>query len=418
MQIIQNARKSILTFENKTWQKKTGLFDVAQGSYDGAEICEMVGLYILSQVEENFPELNFGLYRDDGLGLTNKASKTKMERLKKRMFKLFKKIGLKITIQTNMKIVDFLDITLNTDGTFKPYMKPNNTIKYVHRDSNHPNMIKKQIPKSVNKRLNTISSSQEQFENAKNEYQEALQKSGYTHKLKYDEKEKQTKKKKQRHKKVIWFNPPWSAEVKTNIGREFLLILDKHFPPKHRLRKYFNRHTVKVSYSTTENMQQEIINHNKKIISQKENDQTENDKCNCREPCDCPLNGKCKEECLVYKAELEDEETPVNYIGMTEGDFKARYNNHKSSFKNENKKDETTLSQTIWKLNKNPKPKIKWSILKKTKPYKPGSRLCNVCNWEIFFLLKAQKDKNNLNSRTELTGMCRHVNKHKLDKIR
>ena len=108
-----------------------------------------------------------------------------MNRLKKRMHKLFKKIGLKITIQTNMKIVDFLDVTLNTDGTFKPYMKPNNTIKYVHRDSNHPNIIKKQIPKSVNKRLNTISSSNEQFESAKNEYQEALQKSGYTNILKY-----------------------------------------------------------------------------------------------------------------------------------------------------------------------------------------------------------------------------------------
>ena len=42
-----------------------------------------------------------------------------------------------------MKTVDFLDVTLNTDGTFKPYMKPNNIIKYVHRDSNHPNIKKK-----------------------------------------------------------------------------------------------------------------------------------------------------------------------------------------------------------------------------------------------------------------------------------
>ena len=266
--------------------------------------------------------------------------------------------------------------------------------------------------------MNTISSSNEQFESAKNEYQEALQKSGYTNILKYDEKEKQKKKKKQRHKKAIWFNPPWSAEVKTNIGHEFLLILDKHFPPKHRLRKYFNRQTVKVSYSTTENMQQEIINHNKKILSQKASDQTKENKCNCIKPNECPLKGKCKEECLVYKAELEDQENPVNYIGMTEGDFKTRFNNHKSSFKNEHKKDETTLSKTIWNMNKNPKPKIKWSILKKTKPYKPGSKLCNVCNWEIFFLLQAQKDKHNLNSRTEVTGMCRHVNKFKLNKYR
>ena len=66
-----------------------------------------------------------------------------------------------------MKIVDFLDITLNIDGTHKPYMKPNNTIKYVHIDSNHPNIIKRQIPNSVNKRLNTISSDKKQFDGAK-----------------------------------------------------------------------------------------------------------------------------------------------------------------------------------------------------------------------------------------------------------
>ena len=48
-----------------------------------------------------------------------------MERLKKKMFKLFKDIGFKINIETNMRIIDFLDITLTIDGTHKPYMKPN-----------------------------------------------------------------------------------------------------------------------------------------------------------------------------------------------------------------------------------------------------------------------------------------------------
>ena len=101
---------------------------------------------------------------------------------------------------------------------------------------------------------------------------------------------------------------------------------------------------------------------------------------------------------------------------MTEGDFKSRYYNHRSSFRNENKKDETRLSCAIWNLNKNPNPKIKWSILKKAKPYKPGGKMCNICNWEIFFLIKANSDKHNINSRTEITGTCRHINKHKLNK--
>ena len=146
--------------------------------------------------------------------------------------------------------------------------------------------------------------------------------------------------------------------------------------------------------------------------------QKHENKCNCTKIDECPLEGKCKEECIVYKAELQDENNPINYIGMTEGDFKSRYNNHTCSFRNENKKEETTLSKAIWNLQKNPKPKIKWSILRKTKPYKPGNKMCNVCNWEIFYLLKSQKDKNNLNSRSEITGMCRHINKHKLSKLR
>ena len=37
------------------------------GSFDGAEICELVGLYIQSNLENILPKSNFGLYRDDGL---------------------------------------------------------------------------------------------------------------------------------------------------------------------------------------------------------------------------------------------------------------------------------------------------------------------------------------------------------------
>jgi hypothetical protein len=38
------------------------------GSYDGAEVCELVGLYLLHQVKSAFPNISFGLYHDDGLG--------------------------------------------------------------------------------------------------------------------------------------------------------------------------------------------------------------------------------------------------------------------------------------------------------------------------------------------------------------
>ena len=86
--IIKHARKSILFYDEKTWVKRNNqsLFDVAMGSYDGAEICELVGLFILNKLSEKFGKNNIGLYRDDGLMLlsgtgSEKDWQTKLENL-------------------------------------------------------------------------------------------------------------------------------------------------------------------------------------------------------------------------------------------------------------------------------------------------------------------------------------------------
>ena len=66
-----HCRKSLLFFGNETWKKKSteSCFHVTMGSFDGAEICELVGLilYIQSNQENILSKTNFGLYRDDGL---------------------------------------------------------------------------------------------------------------------------------------------------------------------------------------------------------------------------------------------------------------------------------------------------------------------------------------------------------------
>ena len=42
--IINLVRKSLLFNKQQTWiKKKSGLFDVTMGTYDGAEVCELVG---------------------------------------------------------------------------------------------------------------------------------------------------------------------------------------------------------------------------------------------------------------------------------------------------------------------------------------------------------------------------------------
>ena len=66
---IRNARKTLLFSEKEPWVKKDTPFDVSMGSYDGAEICELVGLMILYKLKEAVPNIDFGLYRDDGLGV-------------------------------------------------------------------------------------------------------------------------------------------------------------------------------------------------------------------------------------------------------------------------------------------------------------------------------------------------------------
>ena len=56
LRIINHCRKSLLFSDNKTWKKKStdSCFDITMGSFDQAEICELVGLYVQSKLERYF----------------------------------------------------------------------------------------------------------------------------------------------------------------------------------------------------------------------------------------------------------------------------------------------------------------------------------------------------------------------------
>ena len=43
-----------------------------------------------------------------------------------------------------------------------------------------------------------------------------------------------------RQGKVVWFNPPYNAEVKKNIGKEFLNLVQKYFHIRHCYKNMFN----------------------------------------------------------------------------------------------------------------------------------------------------------------------------------
>ena len=69
------------------------------GSFDGAESCELVGTYLLHNIKDKY-DYDFGLYRDEGLGITQ-ASSRQTEQIKNDLCNIFNKHGFKITIEAN-----------------------------------------------------------------------------------------------------------------------------------------------------------------------------------------------------------------------------------------------------------------------------------------------------------------------------
>ena len=339
-----------------------------------------------------------------------------MERTKKKLYKMFADMGLKITLETNLPKVDFLDITMNLhEENFQPYRKPNDTPLYVHTKSNHPPHVIKNLPTAINKRLSEISSEEDLFNKHKTDYEQALKKSGHESKLEFDPTiEPNQTKKRNRGRNVTWYNPPYNMTLKTNIGKDFLKLIDKHFPRNHVLNPIINRKTVKISYSCSPNIDSIISSHNKKVLSGN-GKATNTENCNCRDKVNCPTPGKCSTECVIYSATVE--KTGINYIGMTQNKFKTRYTQHVHSFKTASKMNATTLSQYIWDKKMSPNPKIKWNILKKCTTYQPGNRSCDLCISEKLAIIKNSNNPNNINKRNDIGTRCIHRKNFKLDRI-
>ena len=407
------SRKTLLFNNEEPWVKKHGdeEFDVPMGCFDGAEVCDLVGIYSLNLLKTIIRKENVGLYRVDGLGIIRNSSGPEIDRMRKQIIKVFKECGLNIVIKMNLKTVDFLDVRFNlTNNTYEPYRKPNNEPVYININSNHPSNILKELPKSINKRISETSCNERIFNEAKSLYEEALKNSGFSANFIHENtKETNTDNKVKRKRKIIWFNPPFSLNVKTNIGKMFFKILKKHFPKSNQLSKMFNKNTIKISYSCTNNMKSIILAHNKQILKPciKESG------CNCRDKNDCPLNNKCKTTRLVYQADVTNnvDDEYKYYLGLTDTTFKERFNNHTKSFRNEFYRTNTELSKYIWLLKDNEKvPTIKWKIVKLVYG-KTTSSICKLCLTEKYYLLNALGDDRCLNKRNEFVTKCRHQNK-------
>ena len=154
--------------------------------------------------------------------------------------------GISITVECNLQITDFLDVTfdLRTEKYYT-YRKDNNQLLYINKQPNHPPTITKQIPSTVSRRIPDISRNKEYFDKAAPAYNNALKISGFNESIEF---KSTPSPRRNRNRKIIWFNPPYSLNMKTSNSRIFLRLIDKHFL-RHKYHKLFNRNNIRISYS-------------------------------------------------------------------------------------------------------------------------------------------------------------------------
>ena len=186
-EIILACRKTVIKNNDSTWVKN-GLenFDVPMGGYDSSQIADLVGLYILNMLTRIISHQQAGLYHDDGLIYIPNSNGPLSSSIQKRIIRAFKFWGFRMEISSNIKIVNFLDVTLDlSNNSYKPFIKTNQNPTYINVNSNHPKNIIKQIPKAVNLRIGKLSANEKIFKESSKRYINALKNSGFKEDFRY-----------------------------------------------------------------------------------------------------------------------------------------------------------------------------------------------------------------------------------------
>ena len=422
--LILAARVSILAYKGDIWVKKTGEFDVTMGSPDGAEVSELVGLYLLEQLRQTMiilPKNSFGLYRDDGILAFQTASGRRQEYIRQDLKDFFAEQGFKIEISPASSFIDYLDVRLHVTGEHEIYYKENADTKYVHIQSNHPCSVLKNFKTNTENRLSKLCSEKSTFDRHADRFKDILAKSGHPTDLKYSLKPAQKSKKKKRNQRTVsWFNPPFNLDVKTNLGKQFFTLCADHFGKPGPL-KFLNKNTVKLSYCTMGNAKAIFNSHNKKVLS---------DKPKTKKPCKCnktyagvartcTIPDICNETDVVYAARVTEDgiRGHSTYYGLTMNPLKHRVNAHLRSFEEGNNQGKTKLSRHILDIReRGSKFDVKWTVERRRKHW-TGGKGCSLCLGEKTMIL-FNKEPDMLNQRKELFSTCRHQHEHRIESRR
>ena len=128
-------------------------------------------------------------------------------------------------------------------------------------------------------------------------------------------------------------------------------------------------------------------------------------------PCGGPMSER---PCCVLTSDNKTE----YYTGIADNNFKERFNGHKTTLNNSDKRNKTTLSQHIWELKDSGKNfNLTWSIVQNAPIFNHTTKKCRLCNIEKL-LIMFQPDGATLNDRSELYSTCRHRLKNTLKKVK
>ena len=179
-------------------------------------------------------------------------------------------------------------------------------------------------------------------------------------------------------------------------------------------------------------MKKIISSHNAKVMRKSEPTPADRT-CNCRTKANCPLDGKCLVNNLVYQATLTPtptppnnptinppqpiDQTPLYYIGLTSTTFKERLGNHKKSFNHRKYSQDTCLSKKIWQLRDEEglECEVKWKLIERAQPFSPISGECALCTLEKYYIL-FKPELATINKRNEVNNHCFHKLPVLLDK--
>ena len=207
------------------------MFEFTIGSFDGDEICELGGLYLLNWSSTVIIKSGFGLYRGDGLASIINANGPKLDKIRKGITALFKEVRLLITFEKKFIERDF---TFNYEiEKYFPFGKANNTPLYINTFSNHPPTIIKQLPKMISKRNLNLSCSNKELDKVKCVYETALKDSEHFSSISFNIRNTQNVRRNRN-------NPVYNQNLKMNIGNLFMKLVNKNFLNNNINQKIFN----------------------------------------------------------------------------------------------------------------------------------------------------------------------------------